>query len=34
MLDAVSVALWDSLRLAGAEPGRLARFGQVFATPV
>lgn len=34
ILDSVSVALWDSLRLAGADPGRLARHGQVFATQV
>ncbi len=27
MLDSVSVALWDSLRLAGADPRALARYG-------
>jgi len=30
MLDSVSVALWDALRLAGADPARLARWGRVF----
>jgi maleate isomerase len=34
MLDSVSVALWDSLRLAGADPSRLAGHGRVFSTPV
>jgi len=33
MLDSVSVALWDSLRLAGADPLRLAAYGRVFTTP-
>lgn len=32
MLDSVSIALWDSLRLAGANPARLSAYGRLFAT--
>lgn len=34
ILDSVSIALWDSLRLAGADPARLAAHGRLFNTPV
>ena len=34
ILDSVAVALWDSLRLAGADPARLASHGRLFTTPV
>lgn len=34
ILDSVSVALWDSLRLAGVNPAGLRRHGLVFGTPV
>jgi maleate isomerase len=33
ILDSVSAALWDSLRLAGVDPAGLSRFGRLFATP-
>ena len=32
MLDSVSIALWDSLRLAGADPARLSAYGRLFVT--
>ena len=33
VLDSIAVALWGTMRLAGADPARIAGYGRLFACP-